>query len=111
MAAGESKNHASNKNNTNRTRNQPSNQPARKARGRKTNGSQDQQTCAAGKAVIAPPEPVLYKLCKPGWSVIVERIPTRKARALSARSAPSRIASPVRCAASRNAAGAVEPLA
>jgi hypothetical protein len=28
----------------------------------------------AGKAV-APPEPVLYKLCKPGWSVIVERIP------------------------------------
>jgi len=28
----------------------------------------------AGKAVT-PPEPVLYKLCKPGWSVIVERIP------------------------------------
>src|SRR5260370_12276340 len=27
------------------------------------------------KAVIVPPEPVLYKLCKPGWSVIVERIP------------------------------------
>src|SRR5260370_25886398 len=27
------------------------------------------------KVVIAPPEPVLYKLCKPGWSVIVERIP------------------------------------
>jgi hypothetical protein len=25
--------------------------------------------------VVAPPEPVLYKLCKPGWSVIVERIP------------------------------------
>ena len=23
----------------------------------------------------APPEPVLYKLCKPGWAVIVERIP------------------------------------
>ncbi|HXX17415.1 MAG TPA: hypothetical protein VEJ47_21110 [Candidatus Eremiobacteraceae bacterium] len=22
-----------------------------------------------------PPEPVLYKLCKPGWAVIVERIP------------------------------------
>ncbi len=22
-----------------------------------------------------PPEPVLYKLCKPGWTVIVERIP------------------------------------
>jgi hypothetical protein len=24
---------------------------------------------------ITPPEPVLYKLCKPGWTVIVERIP------------------------------------
>ena len=29
---------------------------------------------AATKAV-APLEPVLYKLCKPGWGVIVERIP------------------------------------
>ncbi len=29
----------------------------------------------AAKAVVAPPEPVLYKLCKPGWAVIVERIP------------------------------------
>src|SRR5260370_42190907 len=27
------------------------------------------------KVVVVPPEPVLYKLCKPGWSVIVERIP------------------------------------
>jgi len=27
------------------------------------------------KPVIVPPEPVLYKLCKPGWGVIVERIP------------------------------------
>jgi len=27
------------------------------------------------KAVVVPPEPVLYKLCKPGWGVIVERIP------------------------------------
>lgn len=27
------------------------------------------------KVPVAPPEPVLYKLCKPGWSVIVERIP------------------------------------
>ncbi len=29
----------------------------------------------AGKVVVPPPEPVLYKLCKPGWAVIVERIP------------------------------------
>jgi hypothetical protein len=27
------------------------------------------------KVAAPPPEPVLYKLCKPGWSVIVERIP------------------------------------
>jgi hypothetical protein len=27
------------------------------------------------KVVAAPPEPVLYKLCKSGWAVIVERIP------------------------------------
>jgi hypothetical protein len=26
------------------------------------------------KIVAAPPVPVLYKLCKPGWSVIVEQI-------------------------------------
>jgi len=25
--------------------------------------------------MVAPPEPVLYKLCKPGWAVIVDRIP------------------------------------
>ncbi len=29
----------------------------------------------AVKVVAAPLEPVLYKLCKNGWSVIVERIP------------------------------------
>jgi hypothetical protein len=27
------------------------------------------------KTQVAPPEPVLYKLCKPGWAVVVERIP------------------------------------
>ena len=27
------------------------------------------------KVAVAPPEPVLYKLCKAGWAVIVERIP------------------------------------
>jgi hypothetical protein len=27
------------------------------------------------KVAVAPPEPVLYKLCKPGWSVIVDRTP------------------------------------
>ena len=29
----------------------------------------------AAKVVAAPLEPVLYKLCKNGWAVIVERIP------------------------------------
>jgi hypothetical protein len=28
----------------------------------------------AKKAIVAP-EPVLYKLCKPGWTVIVDRTP------------------------------------
>ena len=27
------------------------------------------------KVAVAPPEPVLYKLCRPGWAVVVERIP------------------------------------
>jgi len=30
---------------------------------------------AIGKKVIVAPEPVLYKLCKPGWTVIVDRTP------------------------------------
>jgi len=29
----------------------------------------------AVRVAVAAPEPVLYKLCKPGWAVIVERIP------------------------------------
>ena len=27
------------------------------------------------KVVAPPPEPVLYKLCKPGWAVLVDRTP------------------------------------
>src|SRR5260370_41776879 len=34
------------------------------------------------KAVIVPPEPGLYKLCKPGWSGIVERIPNAQGTTL-----------------------------
>ncbi|HEY2462131.1 MAG TPA: hypothetical protein VGI16_15070 [Candidatus Acidoferrum sp.] len=30
---------------------------------------------ASVKVAPLPPEPVIYKLCKPGWGVIVERIP------------------------------------
>src|SRR5215468_8672801 len=30
---------------------------------------------AITKKVIVVPEPVLYKLCKPGWTVIVDRTP------------------------------------
>ena len=29
----------------------------------------------AVRVIAPPPEPVLYKLCKPGWAVLVERIP------------------------------------
>src|SRR5215470_5043253 len=45
--------------------------------------------------MVAPPEPVLYKLCKPGWAVIVERIPN----ALG-----TRFVCPVRCAGLRRCA-------
>jgi len=35
------------------------------------------------KAVVAPPEPVLYKLCKPGWvGELLERIPKRARHSL-----------------------------
>jgi hypothetical protein len=27
------------------------------------------------RKLIAPPEQVMYRLCKPGWAVIVEKIP------------------------------------
>ena len=29
----------------------------------------------AGKPAVLPAEPVLYRLCKPGWAVVVERMP------------------------------------
>src|SRR5260370_35583425 len=48
--SGESKNDASNKDNTNRTRSQPSYQPASEARVRKANSSQGGQTSAARKS-------------------------------------------------------------
>ena len=41
---------------------------------RKAGGSETRAAKPAAK-LAAPPEPVLYKLCKPGWAVIVERIP------------------------------------
>jgi hypothetical protein len=30
----------------------------------------------AKPAAPPPPQPVLFRLCKPGWAVIVERVPT-----------------------------------
>src|SRR5579862_4098849 len=32
----------------------------------------------AAKPVVAPPEPVLYRFCKPGWGVLVERQPSQQ---------------------------------
>ena len=50
------------------------------------------------KAVAVPPEPVLYKLCKPGWGWSWSAFRTRKARALYARFARKshRVPGPVR---------------
>jgi len=42
--------------------------------GKRAAAAKNAKPLRVGKAVT-PPEPVLYKLCKPGWSVIVERIP------------------------------------
>ena len=50
--------------------------------GRRTRPAKRSVKRTAAKAAVKPvakvvlaPEPVLYKLCKPGWAVIVERIP------------------------------------
>jgi hypothetical protein len=58
---------------------------ARRARPVKRNNKRIAKPAAVKPAVkpvvksaaklVTPPEPVLYKLCKPGWAVIVERIP------------------------------------
>ncbi len=31
---------------------------------------------ATVKVVVAPPEPMLFRFCKPGWAVLVERQPS-----------------------------------
>src|SRR6266478_7756918 len=51
---GESKNHASYKNNTNSTRSQPAHQPARETRVRKANSNQGQQAGATRKSRRGP---------------------------------------------------------
>jgi hypothetical protein len=33
---------------------------------------------AAVKVPVAPPQPVLYRFCKPGWSVLVEKQPNQQ---------------------------------
>jgi hypothetical protein len=30
------------------------------------------------KVVVAPPEPMLYRFCKSGWAVLVERLPSQQ---------------------------------
>jgi len=96
--------------------------------GRKPAGKAHQQACGqAGnrkrtlraarplaKVAVAPPEPVLYKLCKPGWAVIVETdCECAGARGLFARfcpKSPPAFQGPVR-GFQKDAAGTVEPLA
>ena len=48
--------------------------------------------------LVTPPEPVLYKLCKPGWAVIVERIPNALGTRFVCRFCPRshRVPGPVR---------------
>jgi hypothetical protein len=52
-----------------------SNRRAKRSTPKRATVKQNTKPVRPVKAAVAPPEPVLYKLCKPGWAVIVERIP------------------------------------
>jgi len=75
MAAGESKTmRATRTTRTGRAASRRSSRPVKRTSVKRTVVKAGKPVRPA-KVVVAPPEPVLYKLCKPGWSVIVERIP------------------------------------
>ncbi|HXN65273.1 MAG TPA: hypothetical protein VN862_08065 [Candidatus Acidoferrales bacterium] len=38
-------------------------------------GAKPKVAVRVGRVVVAPLPPMLYRLCKPGWSVIVDRAP------------------------------------
>jgi len=59
---------------TSRSAARRNNRPVKRAAKRAAVKSSKPARPVVKKAVAAPPEPVLYKLCKPGWAVIVERI-------------------------------------
>jgi len=59
---------------TSRSAGRRNNRPAKRAAKRVAVKSTKPARPVVKKVVAAPPEPVLYKLCKPGWAVIVERI-------------------------------------
>jgi hypothetical protein len=58
---------------TRTTRTGRRNRPVKRA-ARRAIAKNNKPVRPAVKVAVAPPEPVLYKLCKPGWAVIVERI-------------------------------------
>jgi len=49
--------------------------PVKRAKQRTKRPAAVKPVAKSAAKVVVPPEPVLYKLCKPGWAVIVERIP------------------------------------
>jgi len=50
--------------------------PAKRASAKRAAAKHSAKPVRPGvKVPVAPPEPVPYKLCKPGWAVVVERIP------------------------------------
>ena len=71
--AKESDNHASDTNNT--TAHAGRRYAACEAHQARQSGAAVKAVAKPAAKLVAPPEPVLYKLCKPGWAVIVERIP------------------------------------
>ena len=75
---------------------------ARRPSGARKSAAASRATKPARKVVakvpVAPPEPMLYRFCKSGWAVLVERSPSQQGTCgSSARSVPSRIAYLVRC--------------
>ena len=60
---------------TGRAASRRTSQPVKRASVKRAVKSNAKPARPAVRVIAPPPEPVLYKLCKPGWAVLVERIP------------------------------------
>jgi hypothetical protein len=60
---------------TGRTASRRTSRPVKRTSSKRAVKNNAKPVRPAIKVAAPPPEPVLYKLCKPGWAVVVERIP------------------------------------